>query len=237
MTGQVGPPESGGAADDWQAAGPEAMRERLADYVAALHHAYLGQADLLAPAERAALPLVGADRLTVAVAATRELHLVATTDPLPPPRGPEVEIRGEQAGITWTVRFFDATILPELGLLADDDPSQVRRVLGVADVIYHLSVSPGGGLGPHHAQHAGVALANRHAAAVRDGQAIRHAFPGREALVDEFVVAERLGLAHAARLLAAQIAPTLGTAELAGDPESIRGALLAAGRGPRGSKP
>lgn len=237
MTGQVGPLQGGGAADDWQAAGPEAMRERLADYVAALHHAYLGQADLLAPAERAGLPLVGAERLTVAVAATRELHLVATTDPLPPPRGPEVEIRGEQAGVGWTVRFFDATILPELGLLAEDDPAQVRRVLGVADVVYHLSVSPGGGLGPHHAQHAGVALANRHAAAVRDGQAIRHAFPGREALVDEFVVAERLGLAHAARLLAAQIAPGLPADELAGDPESLRAALLAAGRGPRGSRP
>ena len=63
----------------------------------------------------------------------------------------------------------------------------VRRVLGVADVVYHLSVSVGGGLDAHHAQHAGVALANQHAAAIRDGQAIRHAFPGREALVDEFV--------------------------------------------------
>ena len=237
MTGQPGPPAPEPAAGEWQAAGPEAMRERLADYVAALHHAYLGQAELLAPAERAALPLVGAAPVTVAVAAARELHLVATTDPLPPPRGPEVELRGEQAGVAWTVRFFDATILPELGLLADDDPAQVRRVLGVADVVYHLSVSPGGGLGPHHAQHAGVALANLHAGAVRDGQAIRHAFPGREALVDEFVVAERLGLAHAARLLAAQIAPSLTQDELGGDPESLRRALLAAGRGPRGGRP
>ncbi|MEZ5094380.1 hypothetical protein [Nocardioides sp.] len=222
-----------GADDDWPAAGPEAMRDRLADYVGALHRAYLGQAELLAPAERAAMPLVGAAQVTVAVAATRELHLVATTDPLPPPRGPEVEIGDHEAGVSWTVRFFDATILPELGLLAAEDPPAVRRVLGIAEVVYHLSVSPGGGLSGHHAQHAGVALANRHAAAVRDGQAIRHAFPGREALVDEFVVAERVGLRHAARLLAAEIAPSLSAAELAGDAEELRRALLTAGRSRR----
>jgi hypothetical protein len=223
MTGQ--PPPAG---DDWHAAGPEAMRKRLADYVRALHGAYLGQAELLAPAERAAMPLAGAAQVTVAVAAARDLHLVATTDPLPVPRGPEVELTEEYAGVTWTVRFFDATILPELGLA--EDAQAVRRVLGVANVVYHLSVSPGGGLGPHHAQHAGVALANQHAAAVRDGQSLRRAFPGREALVDEFVVADRIGLSQAARLLAREIAPTLPAEDLAGDTESLRRALLATAR-------
>lgn len=221
--------------EDWVAAGPEAMRRRLADYVHALHRAYLTQLDLLAPAERAAMPLAARSGVTVAVAAARDLHLVATTDPLPAPRGPEVELTDEYAGVHWAVRFFDASILPELGLVGasgQDDPAAVRRVLGVADVVYHLSVSPGGGLGAHHAQHAGVALANQHAAAIRDGQAVRRAFPGREALVDEFVVAERLGLVHSARLLAREIAgPALAEADLAGDVASVRRALLRVGRG------
>lgn len=220
--------------EDWAAAGPEAMRSRLADYVFALHKAYLTQLELLAPAERAAMPLAGRTDVTVAVAAARDLHLVATTDPLPAPRGPEVEITDEYAGVHWAVRFFDASILPELGLVgsAGDDPVAVRRVLGVADVVYHLSVSPGGGLGAHHAQHAGVALANQHAAAVRDGQAMRRSFPGREPLVDEFVVAERLGLVHSARLLAHEIAgPALTEADLAGDVPQLRRALLRIGRG------
>jgi predicted heme/steroid binding protein len=220
--------------DDWTAAGPEAMRQRLADYVYALHKAYLTHLDLLAPAERAAMPLAGQSQVTVAVAAARDLHLVATTDPLPAPRGPEVELTDEFGGVSWTVRFFDASILPELGIAgaAGDDPVAVRRVLGVADVVYHLSVSPGGGLGAHHAQHAGVALANQHASAIRDGQSVRRAFPGREALVDEFVVAERLGLEHSARLLAREIAgPALTAEDLAGDVASVRKALLRVGKG------
>jgi hypothetical protein len=105
-------------------------------------------------------------------------------------------------------------------------------VLGVADIVYHLSVSVGGGLTAHHAQHSGVALANQHAAAIRDGQSIRRSFPGRESLVDEFVVAERLGLDHAARLLAGEIAgPGLTDDELGGDVASVRKALLRLGRG------
>jgi hypothetical protein len=211
------------------------MRASLADYVHALHRAYLTQAEQLPPAERAALPLSGGAPVTVAVAAARDLHLVATTDPLPPPRGPEVELREEYAGVSWSVRFFDATILPELGILpaGGDDLAGVRRVLGVADVIYHLSVSPGGGLGGHHAQHAGVALANQHAAAAREGQAIRHSFPGREHLVDEFLVAQRVGLTEAARLLAARLAPSLTADDLAADRDGLRRALLSAGRGER----
>ena len=213
---------------------PEEMRERLADYVYALHKAYLTHVELLAPAERAGMPLAGQSRVTVAVAAARDLHLVATSDPLPAPRGPEVEVSDEYAGVSWVVRFFDPSVLPELGLLGaagsgeeGSDPVAVRRVLGVADVIYHLSVSIGGGLTAHHAQHAGVALANQHAAAIRDGEAIRHAYPGKEHLVDEFGVAERLGLTHSARLLATAIAgPSLSADSLAGDVAGLRRALL-----------
>jgi hypothetical protein len=186
---------------------PEDMRERLTDYVYALNKAYLTHIELLAPAERASMPLASQSRITVAVAAARDLHIVATPDALPAPRGPEIENTDEYAGVSWTVRFFDASILPELGMVgaAGDDPAAVRRVLGVADVVYHLSVSIGGGLTAHHAQHAGVALANQHAAAIRDGQAIRHSYPGREHLVDEFVIAERLNLIHSAHLLAKEI--------------------------------
>ncbi len=214
---------------------PEEMRERLADYVHALHRAYLDQARLLAPAERAALPLAAGDPVTVAVAAAHDLHLVATRDRLPAPSGPEVELTEEHDGVSWAVRFFDASILPELGLIgagSADEPREVRRVLGVLDVVYHVSVSIGGGLTAHHAQHAGVALAHRHASAVRDGEVIRRAFPGREAWVDEFVVAERLELALSARLLAREIAGTaLTVADLSGDLPDLRRALLRIGRG------
>ncbi len=47
-------------------------------------------------------------------------------------------------------------------------------------MLYHLSVSPGGGLTGHHAQHAGTALVNEHAAATRDGASLRALLPRRE---------------------------------------------------------
>ena len=59
------------------------MRAALRGYVAALHHAYLGAAALLPPGERAALPLLRAGEVTVVVAAARNLHVLATADPLP----------------------------------------------------------------------------------------------------------------------------------------------------------
>ena len=222
-------------------AGPDAMRARLADYVHALHEAYLAQVGQLAPAERAALPLLqaGGPPLTVAVAAARELHVIATHDALPAPRGPEVAVEDEADGLRWTVRFYDASILPSLGVApagpSGDDPATVRRLLGVADVVYHLSVSLGGGLGTHHAQHAGVALANQHSAAARDGESLRRVWTGRERLVDEFVLAERLGMHHSARLLAVEIAgPVRGPAiaALAADlpVSTLRQELLRLGR-------
>ncbi len=208
------------------------MRAALRDYVAALHHAYLGTAAPLPPGERAALPLLRAGQFTVVIAAARYLHLLATTDPLPLPRGQEVQEHDTEDGLAWTVRFYDPVVLPSLADLEQvgvPAPADVRRVIGITDVIYHLSVAPGGGLSPHHAQHAGTGLANQHASAARDAATLRTTLPGREALVDEFAAAERLGLHHAVRLLAAAIAPgDPGVADAAtgDDDTAVRRALL-----------
>jgi hypothetical protein len=218
---------------------PEDMRAQLRAYVAALHGAYLGAARLLAPAERAALPLLDAPRVTVVVAAARYLHVIATTDPLPAPQGQEVEETDEDDGLRWTVRFYDPVVLAELALIDEREasaPADVRRVLGISSVLYHLSVAPGGGLSPHHAQHAGTGLANEHAAQVRDGESLRALLRGREAIVDELVVAERLGLHHSLRLLATALAgddPGVAEAVAGDDDVAVRRAVLAAARAVR----
>jgi hypothetical protein len=216
---------------------PEDMRALVADFVRSLHAAYLDQARLLPPAEQARLPLLAAQDLVVAAAAARQLHLVATTDAFPPPTGPEVVVADELPGLFWSVRFFDPVVLPELGLLGDSGDaaaSDVRRVLGVGRMVYHLSVSPGGGLTPHHAQHAGTGLANQHAAAARDYEALRAAAGGRAELVDELAVAERVGLTQAVALLAEAILPGDPSVRLAareGSSDAVRRALLSAVRG------
>ncbi len=103
-------------------------------------------------------------------------------------------------------------------------------------MIYHLSVAPGGGLAPHHAQHAGTGLGNQHAAAVRDADTLRAACRGRETLVDELAAAERLGLHHALRLLAGALAPgdeQVARAAAGQDDAAVRRALVAAVRAAR----
>lgn len=190
--------------------GPEAMREIVRGYVWTVHTTYLDHVRHLPPGDRATLPLVASSgragsRLTVVAAAARRLHLVATTDVLPAPVGPEAAVADEHRGVRWTVRFFDPSVLPGLGLLDDDTPAQVRRALGVGDTVYHLTVAPGGGLSGHHAQHSGVALANRHQKAIRDLDRIRHALPRHERTVDELGACARLGLDRAAALLAAEL--------------------------------
>jgi len=184
--------------------GPEAMRELVRDYVSALHAAYLDHTRHLPAGERGRLPLVAAPRITVIAAATQSLHLLATSDDLPQPHGPEVQVFDDHLGVTWSLRFYDASVLPALGLL-DDDPGAVRRALGVDDTIYHLTVDVGGGLGPHHAQHSGVALANQHARTSRDLEHLRHALPQHARLVDELAVCVRSGLPRASALLAAEL--------------------------------
>jgi hypothetical protein len=184
---------------------PEVMRGIVQDYVRTVHVAYLDHARHLPPGESGRLPLLAADHLTVIAAAGRDLHLVATTDVLPPPRGQEVEVVEEHEGTTWTLRFYDPTVLPQLGVLAEDTPEAVRQALGISDVIYHLRVSVGGGLSEHHAQHSGVALVNRHSSAARDLARIRQANPRAEALVGELEACVRLGLDRATALLTREI--------------------------------
>jgi hypothetical protein len=113
---------------------PERMRQAMADFVAAVHEAYLAQARLLPPAEQARLPLLAARRLTVAAAGARNLHVIGTGERFPAPVGQEVELTGEADGLAWDLRFFDPVVLPVLGLVAEADgpaPEEVRRVLGV----------------------------------------------------------------------------------------------------------
>ena len=184
---------------------PEAMRDAVRDYIWTVHTTYLDHVQHLPPGDRATLPLVAASHVTVIAAAARHLHLLATTDTLPEPVGPEVAFSDEHRGTRWTVRFFDPSVLPALGVLADDRPGDVRRVLGVADTIYHLAVAAGGGLTGHHAQHSGVALANQHARSSRDLDRIRHALPRHEREVDELATCARLGLDRAAGLLAGEL--------------------------------
>lgn len=221
---------------------PEDARAQLRGFVLALHQAYADGARLLAPGEQAALPLLAADQITVVVAAAQHLHLIATPDRLPAPVGPEVEEADAWGPLRWTVRFYDPVVLPELGVLAEQDqpaPAEVRRILGIAAVLYHLTVAPGGGLSPHHAQHAGTALVNEHAAVARDGQSLRALLRGREDMVDEFVIAERLGLRRSLRLLAAALAdgdPGVAHAVAHGDDAAVRRSLLAAARSARAAR-
>lgn len=196
---------SGAVSDEDSPAPPQAMRELVRDYVATMHATYLDHVQQLTPGERGALPLVAADGVTVVAAAARRLHLLATTDRLPAARSPEVEFTDGYRGVLWTVRFFDPSTTPELGLLADDSPADVRRILGVADTVYHLAVTVGGGLSAHHAQHSGLALANQHAKTTRDLERVRRALPRRLRAVDEFAACVRNGLDLAAALLAADL--------------------------------
>lgn len=203
----------------------------MADYVAALHGAYLDQADHLTPGERAAMPLLATGPITVVAVGTRYLHVLATTASLPRPQGPEVEVPGSDRGLEWTLRFYDPVLLPELGIINESDAPDllaVRRALGIDDVLYHVSVAPGGGLSGHHAQHAGTGLANAHAAAARDYDGMRAWAPKQIDLIDEFAAAQRLGLRNAAHLLARQLAPHDAAVEFADDAVTLRRALLEA---------
>jgi len=155
-------------------AGPEQMRQAVAGYVAAIHRSYLAQADTFPPAVRGAMPLLAAGQFSVAAAAARNLHLIATTEPLGPPRGQEVELAARDDGLAWTVRFFDPVVLPALGLVDEtaEAPAfaEIRRLLGVVTVLYHLTASPGSTFSPHNAAHVGTGLASGHTAAGRAAQ-------------------------------------------------------------------
>lgn len=187
------------------AGSPEQMRTAMADYVRAVHQAYLDAAEALPPADRARLPLFTDEPFTVIAAGTRYLHVLATTERLPAPTGPEVSIDDNLDDLRWTLRFFDPVVAPGLGLIDEKEspqPEQVRETLGVRSVLYHLSVPPGGGLTAHHAQHAGTGLAHSQASADRDFTSLANLNPRKGALVSEMYAAHVNQMPTALRLLA-----------------------------------
>jgi hypothetical protein len=95
---------------------PETMRQAMLDYVHTVHQAYLSQADLQAPAIRGRMSLLGKPFTVVAVG-VQNLHVIATREPLPAPRGQEVEVGDNLADLDWTVRFYDPVVLPALGMI------------------------------------------------------------------------------------------------------------------------
>ena len=219
-------------------ASPEAMRTAMAEYVRAVHQAYLDASAPLSPGDRARLPLLSAGEVTVLAVGARNLHVLATTEQLPAPRGQEVELDDAIDDLRWRLRFFDPVVVPALGLIDESDaaqPDRVRDVLGVRTVVYHLSVPPGGGLTAHHAMHAGTGLAHTHAAAVRDYDTIANEAPSAADLVQEMRGADIAGLPRAVLLLAREIAPDsedLAAMSLAEpEPSTIRRTLLASLRG------
>ncbi len=214
---------------------PEAMRTAMADYVRAVHQAYLDAAAPLPPAERGRLPLIAAGSVTVLAVGARNLHVLATVEALPAPQGPEVQVADSIGDLAWQLRFFDPVIVPSLGLVdesVEPQPQGVREVLGVRTVVYHLTVPPGGGLSPHHALHAGTGLAHSHAAAHRDFDSIAALVPGQADLVAEMRGAAVAGLPAAQVLLARAIAPAspeLAELPVSGaDADDTRRALLVA---------
>ncbi len=205
------------------------MRSAMADYIRAVHEAYLDAADPLPPADRARLPLFTDRPFTVIAAGTRYLHVLATTDPLPEPVGQEVRIEDSANELNWSLRFYDPVVAPGLGLIDEADapqPTQVRDTLGVRTVLYHLSVPPGGGLTAHHAQHAGTGLAHSHAAADRDFTTMAGLQPANGELIAEMHAAHVNSMPNALRLLANELLGKQAIEASTTDVESIRRAAL-----------
>jgi hypothetical protein len=213
------------------------MRRAVAGYVQEIHRSYVAQALTFPPAVRGRMPLSGGgEPVTVAAVAARNLHILATRESLGPLHGQEVSLEGQVEQLVWNLRFYDSVVTPALALLDETGGpafTEVRHVLGVGTVLYHLVAQPGSGLSAHQATHVGTGLANGHSAASRDFETIRARARGRERLVDELAGASVAGLPHAVALLARAIAPhdpgLAGAAEAADpDPDAIRKALVQA---------
>jgi len=217
------------------------MRRAMADYVSAVHQAYLARAQLEAPGVQGRMPLL-AGPFTVVAAGVGNLHVVATDETLAAQSGTEVALEGSLGPMAWTLRFYDPVVLPSLGLIdesAGPAGDLVRRALGISTYMYHLIVRPGSQLTAHHAGHAGSGLANAHIAASRDYEEIRARVGSMAQLVDEMEGAARAGLPRAHALLASQLAPddeALTSLLTEGDPspEKVRRVLLEAVRGGSG---
>jgi hypothetical protein len=213
---------------------PETMRQAMLDYVHTVHQAYLSQADLQAPAIRGRMNLLS-EPFTVLAVGVQNLHVLATREALPAPRGQEVEATDSLEDMAWSVRFYDPVVLPALGMIDETHGPAgelVRRALGITTHLYHLIVQPGSQLTGHHAGHAGAGLANSHIAEARDFDAIRARSKGNEAVVDEMEGAALAGLARAQVLLARELAPwdhdLQELAKTRPDVVAVRRALLAA---------
>jgi hypothetical protein len=138
----------------------------------------------------------------VAAVAARNLHVLASTESLGPLQGPEVGLETEIEGLSWQLRFYDPVVVPSLALLDESVApafEEVRHVLGIGTVTYHVVAQPGSG---QQASHVGTGLADGHSATARDVETIRARSRGREALVDEFAGAALAGLRGAQALLA-----------------------------------
>jgi hypothetical protein len=218
------------------------MRSAMADYVRSVHQAYASGAAGQPPAVRGRL-LLYRDDVTVLAAGARNLHVIATTDLLAPPTGQEVALEDGVEGMRWTLRFFDPVVIPALGMVdesAGPAYEQVRRILGVSTVVYHLVVQPGAELSGHQAGHAGAGLAMDHLSDVRDFESIRAGSRGAEALVDEMEGAAAAGLPRAQALLATEVARRVApwddrveklAAQQRPDPVELRRTLLDVVRG------
>ena len=219
-----------------ESGGPERLRQAMAEFVSEIHRTYRDEMRSMPPAVQGRLPLLCGGPFRVAAVGVRNLHVVATSELLGAPGDGQVEVRGSVPPLEWTLRFYDVTVLPTLGTL--DESSEpavvgVRRALGISTWIYHLVVEPGSPLDGHRAMHVGAGLANAHAGAARDFDAMRRQAAGREELVDEMEAAATAGLRRAQAMLAAAIAPgDERVAELAhgpaADPEELRRAVLEA---------
>src|SRR4249920_3614483 len=118
---------------------PEQMRTAVAHYVEEIHRSYVAQALTFPAAVRGRMPLLAPGPLTVAAVGARNLHVLATRDSLGPVRGPEVEVAGSLEGLSWTLRFFDPVVLPELSLIDESSGpafGEVQHALGVGTVVY-----------------------------------------------------------------------------------------------------
>lgn len=189
---------------------PEAMRSAMAGYVYGTIRAYLDAASHLPPIERARLPLLSGERLSVIAVGTRYLHLIGTGEALPAPTGQEVAINDSIDGTSWELRFYDPVVEPSLGQVDESQgprPDLVREVLGVQTHVFHLVIAPGSGLSAHHAQHAGTGLAHSHASADRDFQTMLGLAPAKSTLIREMRSAQIAGLPIAHAMLAMRIAP------------------------------
>lgn len=215
-----------GVTDPRAVAGPDQMRDAVADYVREAHQAYVRAALLQSPAVQGRLPLLNGEPLTVAAIGTRYLHVVATREKLGPgAHGQIAWVDGAVGPISWRLHFFDPVVVPSLGLIDETDGpafAAARDAIGIRTHVYHLTLRPPADLDGHHAGHTGAGLAGAHVAEARDFEAIRQAVgPHLAPLAAEFEGAVIAHLDRAAGLLAAVIAPgDAAVAAAAGDVRS-----------------